>query len=215
MNVHKKEPIVRKSNFIVDISYSIVYSIFRLKATMLRSLFSSSIRADVLSLLLNSPDEKFYVREIARIVRKNPSGVKRELDKLEEMGIVFSERVANLKYFQADKTSSLYSELKELIAKSLGLPGALKSLLRANDIRIAFIYGPYADGEEEVTMVDMVVVGPSTPALLMGLKDIERKFQKTINCTVFDEADYRARKREDATFKRMLANKRIPLLGRA
>ncbi len=182
---------------------------------MLKSLFSSSIRADVLSLLLNSPDERFYVREMAKILRKNPSGVKRELDKLEEMGIVFSERVANLKYFQADKTSALYSELKELIAKSLGLPGALKSLLRANDIKIAFIYGPYAEGEEDVPTIDIVVVGSSPPALLIGLQDIELKFQKTINCTVYDEADYRARKRTDATFRRLLANKRIPLLGRA
>ena len=111
---------------------------------MLKSLFSSSIRADVLSLLLNSPEERFYVREIAKLLRKNPSGVKRELDKLEEMGIVISEKVANLKYFQSDKSSPFYSELKELIAKSLGLPGALKSLLRANEVKLAFIYGPYA-----------------------------------------------------------------------
>lgn len=181
---------------------------------MLKSLFSSSIRADVLSLLLNSPDEKFYVREIAKLLRKNPSGVKRELDKLEVMGIVSSEKVANLKYFQADKESALFSELKELIAKSLGLPGALKSLLRANDVKIAFIYGPYAD-DEDVTTVDLVVVGPSTPALLMGLKNFERKFRKTINCTVLEEEDYRAKKRKDAGIKRILTGKRIPLLGRA
>lgn len=181
---------------------------------VLKSLFSSSIRADVLSLLLNSPDEKFYVREIAKLLRKNPSGVKRELDKLEAMGIVSSEKVANLKYFQADKESSLFSELKELIAKSLGLPGALKSLLRANDVKIAFIYGPYAD-DEDVATVDLVVVGPSTPALLMGLKNFERKFRKTINCMVLDEEDYRAKKRKDAGIKRILTGKRIPLLGRA
>ncbi len=35
---------------------------------MLKNLFSSSVRADVLSLLLNSPDEKFYVREIAKLI---------------------------------------------------------------------------------------------------------------------------------------------------
>lgn len=181
---------------------------------MLKSLFSSSIRAEVLSLLLNSPDERFYVREIAKLLRKNPSGVKRELDKLEEMGIVFSEKVANLKYFQADKNSPLYSELKELIAKSQGLPGALKSLLRANDAKLAFIYGPYAAGEETGT-VDMMVIGPSTPALLMGLHDIERKFGKRINCAVIDEAEYRLKKRKDAGLKRILAEKRITLLGRA
>jgi predicted transcriptional regulator with HTH domain len=181
---------------------------------MLKSLFSSSIRADVLSLLLNSPDEKFYVREVARLLRKNPSGVKRELDKLEEMGIVFSEKIANLKYFQADKDSPLFSELKELIAKSLGLPGALKSLLRANETKAAFIYGPYAEGEETPT-VDLIVIGPSTPTLLIGLQDIEKKFGKTINCTVIEESDYKVKKKKDAGLKRILTGKRITLLGRA
>lgn len=181
---------------------------------MLKSLFSSSVRADVLSLLLNSPDERFYVREVARLLRKNPSGVKRELDKLEEMGIVFSEKVANLKYFQADKDSSLFSELKGLIAKSLGLPGALKSLLRANDIKIAFIYGPYAEGDETPT-VDLIVIGPSTPTLLIGLQDIENKFGKIINCTVIEESDYKVKKKKDAGLKRILTGKRITLLGRA
>jgi predicted transcriptional regulator len=64
---------------------------------MLKNLFSSTIRADVLSLLLNSPDEQFYIREIATLLRKNPSGIKRELDNLETMGIVTSERIVNLK----------------------------------------------------------------------------------------------------------------------
>jgi len=59
---------------------------------VLKDLFSSSVRADVLAILLNSPDEKFYIREIANLVRKNPSGVKRELDRLEKLGIVVSEK---------------------------------------------------------------------------------------------------------------------------
>lgn len=181
---------------------------------MLKSLFSSSIRADVLALLLNSPDERFYVREIAKLTRKNPSGVKRELDKLEDMGIVFSEKVANLKYFQADRNSPLFMELKDLIAKSLGLPGALKSLLRANGIKIAFIYGPYAE-DEDASTVDLYVVGPSAPAFLMGLQDIEKKFGKSINCTVTEEAKYKDKKKKDSTLKRVLSEKRITLLGRA
>ncbi|MEW5745708.1 MAG: winged helix-turn-helix domain-containing protein [Nitrospirota bacterium] len=181
---------------------------------MLKNLFSSSIRADVLSLLLNSPDERFYVREIAKLLRKNPSGVKRELDRLEEMGIVVSEKIANLKYFQANSDSPLFSELKNLIAKSLGLPGALKSLLRANDIKTAFIYGPYAEGEDP-PLVDLFVIGPSTPALLMGLHDIEKKFSKKINCTVIEESEYKLKKRKDSNLKRILQEKRITLLGRA
>lgn len=180
---------------------------------MLKSLFSSSIRGDVLSLLLNSPDEKFYVREIAKLIRKNPSGVKRELDNLENMGIVFSEKVANLKYFQADKESPLFSELKDLIAKSLGLPGAIKALIRASGAKAAFIYGPYAEGED-VNTVDLVVIGEA-PGVSKGLKELEKKFGYKINCMLIDEEEYKTkRKKKDAALKKILSGKRISLIGR-
>lgn len=180
---------------------------------MLKSLFSSSIRADVLSLLLNSPDEKFYVREIAKLLRKNPSGVKRELDNLEQMGIVVSEKVANLKYFQAEKDSPLFSELKNLITKSLGLPGAIKAVIRASGAKAAFIYGPYAEGED-VDTVDLFIIGAS-PVVLKGLKDLEKKFSQKINCTLMDEDEYKTkRKKRDTALRRLLSGKRISLIGR-
>lgn len=180
---------------------------------MLKSLFSSSIRADVLSLLLNSPDEQFYIREIAELLRKNPSGVKRELDNLEKMGIVMSEKVANLKYFRANKESPLFSELKNLITKSLGLPGALKAVLRASGAKAAFLYGPYAEGDD-VNAVDLFVIG-ALSSLTKELKDIEKRFDRKINCTTVDEEEYKLKKKKgDANLKRLLSGKRITLIGR-
>lgn len=180
---------------------------------MLKKLFSSAIRADVLSLLLNSPDEQFYIREIAKLLRKNPSGVKRELDKLEKMGIVISEKIANLKYFQADKDSPLFSELKNLITKSLGLPGALKAVLRASGAKTAFLYGPFAEGDSEAT-VDLFIIGASS-SLTKELKDIERRFDQKINCLMMEEDEYKLKKKKgDSTLKRLLAGKRIILIGR-
>ena len=180
---------------------------------MLKSLFSSSVRAHVLSLLLNSPDEKFYIREISKLLRKDPSGIKRELDNLEKMEIVTSERVANLKYFQANEESPLFSELKNLITKSLGLPGALKAVLRASGAKAAFLYGPYAEGED-VDTVDLFVIGASS-SLTKEVKDLERRFDQKINCTMIDEEEYRIKKKKrDSNLKRILSGKRITLMGR-
>ena len=180
---------------------------------MLRSLFSSSIRADVLSLLLNSPDEHFYVREIAKLLRKNPSGVKRELDNLEEMGIVRSERVANLKYFHADTESPLYDELKNLITKSLGLPGALKAVLRASGAKAACIYGGYAEGDDGAE-VKIFVVGAES-SLQKELRSIGRRFHQRILCREMEEEEYRMKKkRGDASLKKILNGRRINLIGR-
>jgi predicted transcriptional regulator with HTH domain len=180
---------------------------------MLKSLFSSSIRADVLSLLLNSPDEQFYIREIAKLLRKNPSGVKRELDNLEKMGIVNSEKIVNLKYFQANKESPLFSELKNLITKSLGLPGALKAVLRASGTKAAFLYGPYAEGDD-VSTVNLFVIG-ALSSLTKELKNLERRFDQKIDCTIMDEDGYRLKKKKgDSNLKRILSGKRITLIGR-
>lgn len=180
---------------------------------MLKNLFSSSIRADVLSLLLNSPDEQFYIREVAKLLRKNPSGIKRELDNLEKMGIVTSEKIVNLKYFQANKESPLFSELKNLITKSLGLAGALKAILRASGAKTAFLYGPYAEGYD-VQTVDLFVIGASL-SLTKELKELEKRFDLKINCTVVDEDEYKIKKKKrDTNLKRILSGKRITLIGR-
>lgn len=181
---------------------------------ILKHLFSSSIRADILSLLLNSPDEQFYVREIANLLRKNPSGVKRELDNLESLDILTSERVANLRYFQANQESPLHEELKSLITKSLGLPGALKAVLRAAGTKAAFIYGPYAEGED-VNKVYLLVIGAET-SVDREFKDLKKKFGYTINWTEMEVSEYRRKRRKkDSSLMRILSGRRISLIGRA
>ncbi|GAB4482821.1 MAG: hypothetical protein OHK006_02110 [Thermodesulfovibrionales bacterium] len=180
----------------------------------LKSLFSSAIRAEVLALLLSNPDEKFYVREISTLLRKNPSGVKRELDNLEKMGILSSKKVANLKYFQAEKKSPLFSELKSLIAKSLGVPGALKTLLKTTGVKAAFIFGPFVENEEAGT-VNLFIAGPTNLLIYEGVKDVEERFQKKITVMLMDEAEFKAKRDSgDADLEKLLSGNKIVLIGK-
>ncbi len=179
---------------------------------MLKELFSSAIRAEVLSLLLNSPEDKFYMREISRLLDKNPSAVKRELDNLEKIGVVRSEKVANLKYFQADTASPLYSELKNLITKSLGLAGSLKTLLRGSAV-YAFIYGPYAEGRDVKTVNLMVVADGEIDE--KAIRETARHFGCRVVLTRMGEQEYRQRKKaRESALQKILSDRRIPLLGR-
>jgi predicted transcriptional regulator with HTH domain len=180
---------------------------------MLDKLFTSGIRADIMSLLFNSPEEKFYVREIARLVNKNPSGVKRELDNLKKMDLVTSENEGNLKYFKANRNSSLFPELKSLIAKSLGLPGALKSILKASDVRRAFIFGPYINNTN-LHKLDLFIVSDSNHFDKI-LGDIEKRFGRKINYTVINESEYRSQKKSgDRKLKKLINSKKMLLLGK-
>jgi predicted transcriptional regulator with HTH domain len=179
----------------------------------LTNLFSSAIRAEVLALLLNNSEERFYVREIATLLRKNPSGVKRELDNLEKMGILISKRVANLKYFQAEKKSPLFAELKNLIAKSQGIHGALKALLKTSNIKIAFIYGPYAESEDADT-VNLLIIGVNS-LHAESISDVEEKFGKKVHISVIDETEFKSRKESgDIELEKLLSGNKIMLMGK-
>ena len=180
---------------------------------MLDKLFTSGIRADIMSLLFNSPEEKFYVREIARLVNKNPSGVKRELDNLNKMDLVTSEREGNLKYFKANRNSPLFPELKGLIAKSLGLPGALKTILKASDVRTAFIFGPYINNNSLPKLNLFIVSDSNHFDKIIG--DIEKRFGRKIDYTVIKESSYRTQKKSgNRQLKKLITSKKILLLGK-
>ena len=180
---------------------------------MLEKLFTSGIRADIMSLLFNNPEEKFYVREIARLINKNPSGVKRELDKLKKMDLVTTEREGNLRYFQVNRNSPLFPELKGLIAKSLGLPGALKSVLKASEAKSAFIYGPYVNNPNRPSL-NLFVVSDSNH-IKKTLGDIEKRFGREIQLTLMKHMDFKSKKKSgDRSLKKLLNAKKILLLGR-
>ena len=180
---------------------------------MLDKLFTSGIRADIMSLLFNSPEEKFYVREIARLVNKNPSGVKRELDNLNKMDLVTSEREGNLKYFKANRNSPLFPELKGLISKSLGLPGALKTILKASDVRTAFIYGPYINNTSLPKLNLFIVSDSNHFDKILG--DIEKRFGRKINYKVISESEYKTQKKSgDSKLNKLIKAKKLLLMGK-
>ena len=60
---------------------------------MLIRLFSSETRVSLLTLFFTRLDKRFYVRELARQLGRDISGIKRELDNLERAGLLTSEKV--------------------------------------------------------------------------------------------------------------------------
>ena len=88
---------------------------------MLIRLFSSETRVSLLTLFFSRLDKRFYVRELARQLGRDVSGVKRELDNLERAGLLTGEKVGNLRYYNVNKASPIYAEIKGMIAKTTGV----------------------------------------------------------------------------------------------
>ncbi len=57
---------------------------------MLGQLFGSNSRVQILKLFLFNPEEKYYIRQLARRLKLQVNSVRRELDNLEKFGILVS-----------------------------------------------------------------------------------------------------------------------------
>ncbi|MFH1380399.1 MAG: hypothetical protein ABII23_08985 [bacterium] len=81
----------------------------------------SKNRAKLLRLFLKKPDQSFYMQEIGRMLRKKPGTFQRTLNNMVSEGILHSEYKAHARYFKINKKYQLYSEVKSIVSKTLGI----------------------------------------------------------------------------------------------
>lgn len=115
----------------------------------------------LLGLFFVRPEQSFYLRQVVRMAGIGLGAVQRELARWVEAGLLVRTRRGNQVYYRANTASPVFSELKGLAVKTAGLAEVLREALTglADRIRVAFVHGSVARGEETVESdVDVVVV---------------------------------------------------------
>ncbi|HTU01000.1 MAG TPA: winged helix-turn-helix domain-containing protein [Candidatus Sulfotelmatobacter sp.] len=185
---------------------------------MLQRLFSSKTRVDLLRLFFTHPDHRYYVRQVSRELKRDISGIKRELDNLEKAGILTSEKIGNLRYYSANKTAAIYPEIKSIVAKTVGARGAIsKALGQLSGLQQAWLYTtnshPPAEGSGPILV--LVVGRVDLTELNEAVTRLERSLGREINYTVFDEGEFQRRRAEADTFvTEILTGNSILVVGR-
>src|SRR6478752_8286363 len=115
-------------------------------ASALSHVLFGQIRGAVLALLYGQADQSFYVRQIARHVHASAGAVQRELKKLAEVDLIVRTSVGNQVFYQVNRRSPVFAEMRALVNKTAGLFHVLRSALEplAGRIRVAFVYGSIA-----------------------------------------------------------------------
>lgn len=184
---------------------------------VLGRLFGSNTRVEILSLLVLHPGEKFYLREIGRRIGQDVNPIKRELDKLEKMGVVLSAANGNRRYISINERCNIYPEIKSLILKTVALGDTLRERLTGiGDIEYAFIYGSFAKGEErERSDIDLFIVGNADGRRLQeALSRAKASLGREINCSNFLIEELRKRlHKNDPFIKEVMSGKKIFLIG--
>jgi len=87
----------------------------RKEGKMIEKLITSKTRIKILNLFLSHIDDRYYLRELERMLDESLSPLRRQLLKLTSMGILTTEEEANLKYYRLNKNFEGLEELREMV----------------------------------------------------------------------------------------------------
>jgi predicted nucleotidyltransferase len=183
---------------------------------MLDKLFSSRARVEILKLFLFNPDNSYYQRQISNLTHQPIRGVQREVEKLKNIGLITSSIEGNRIYYKLSKDCPIFEELKQIFFKSVGIAEVLKEHLRKNSIKIAFIYGSYAQGRESFSSdIDLMVIGEiSSKELSSILSKPKKELMREINYAVFSLKEFINKvKQKDHFLSSVLKDKKIFIVG--
>lgn len=183
----------------------------------LQDFMVSRVRSKLMKVFLQKPEEMYYVRELTRLTNEEINAVRRELQRMVKKGMLKSESRGNRIYYYFRKDYLFYSDLLNLVCKTLGLGGAIiKNKGKLGKINFAVLSGKFvrykARKNEEV---DLLVVGNVVmPQLAALVRAEEAKRDREINYTVMTKDEFEFRKsRHDPFITSVLTNSKVMLLG--
>lgn len=177
----------------------------------------SSLKKKLLAYFFTNPESRLYVREIALLIRVDPTNLSRVLRDFEAEGVFVSVKKGNQKYFSLNPQYPLYQELKSSIFKTLGVKGAIEEVMkRLRGIERAFLYGSYAKSAETAASdIDLCVItgkGFREDELLQDIHTLEKKLGREINYSLFTKEEWHGKERSGDSFVcGLLKGKRIEL----
>ncbi|MBU4377353.1 MAG: nucleotidyltransferase domain-containing protein [Candidatus Omnitrophica bacterium] len=180
----------------------------------------SEVRKKVLRYFFTHTEANLYLREIAAILKVDPGNLSKELSRLGKEGVFKSAERGKQKYFSLNERYPLFSELKSIIFKSVGVEGTLKEMLRnIKSIRCAFIYGSYAKGSEKPSSdIDLVVIIDKDKfkagVFEKKMYELGTKLSREINYSYYPVDEWHDKIKKDSSFiKNILKQDKIMLVG--
>jgi predicted nucleotidyltransferase len=172
----------------------------------------------ILAAILLERKDPWYFTDLAKRLRRTPSTLQRPLDSLVRAGIIRRWSDGNRVYFEREPDCPILPELQGILTKTVGLVDILREELRplAEKIRIAFVYGSVAKGEERAESdVDLMVIGSATLSdLSPALAKSEKRLGRPVNATVYPPREYRDKMaRKNHFLRSVLAAEKIFVLG--
>jgi predicted nucleotidyltransferase len=184
---------------------------------MLKTLIACKTRRILLSTFFSNQEKEFYTRQLSALLGLSSGNIHREIKKLLTAGILTEHKVGNIKLFKLNKINPVYQELKNIIYKTEGIIKSLRDgFEKVNGIRVAFIYGSLAKGDERPDSdIDIFIIGDNLEEnkLISSLSGLEKKLYREINYTWYSEEEYQKERKTNSFITEIIKNRKIFIKG--
>jgi len=136
---------------------------------MIEEIITSKTRRKILNLFLSNEKSSFYVREIERKINENINSIRKELVKMEKIGFLVKETIANSLFYNVNKDFLLYKELKSIIDKTNPYTILLSDLedivkIKIKNLTSIILFGSVARNEmHNDSDVDIMIIADNLP----------------------------------------------------
>jgi predicted nucleotidyltransferase len=182
------------------------------------SIFGSTARDSILTLLFLNTSQRYYLREISGRVGMSAGAIQRELKNLIRLDLITSEKSGNRVYYSLNRKNPIFKDLENIIKKQGGFINDLTSILKKlSGIEAAFIYGSFAKNTDiKASDVDLFVIGGvSSAELALSLRLLEKKISREINSYIISGEELRAKLKSENHFLRtvLFKDKKMMVIG--
>lgn len=126
---------------------------------MLEALVSSKTRIKLLLKFFINPAIKAHLREIATEFGESTNGIRLELNRLNEAGLLTAKAEGKTIRYQANAKHPLFPELKAIVGKYAGIDQLVQGIFsRLGDLDAAYVVGDFAAGRD-TGIIDVVLIG--------------------------------------------------------
>jgi len=175
---------------------------------LLEQLFESQPKVKILKFFFRNSQDVFTLKQILRRLRTNPSLIRREIGKLEKLGLIKQKRVwltlerkrggtkKEQKLVYCTNTDfDFFNELKNLILKSTisSKEELINDVRKIGNIKILTLAGIFTG--DEAAKADILIVGDKINSRKLNtfFKDLEAEVGKELNCSVMSTREFNYR----------------------
>ena len=174
---------------------------------MLNSLITSQTRIKLLKKFFLNSNTRAHLRGLESEFGESSNGIRLELNRFEDAGLLTSLRDGNKKIYQANSDHPLYNDIHSIILKETGIDRVIEKVIhRLGNLLSVYLIGDFAHGKDS-PVIELILVGADIDCeyLTKKVHQAEVLVGRKVSFTVLDPAE------AEAHFLKMKPSDLLPL----